>query len=199
MNQYVFLLLYVSCLFSFSVSAAPGPEPSFITSDTHVAKPVSIMPGNFHSGLQKVCSATDEPVDCIQLLSPLMTDRTAVDPISILRVGIEATNQKVKEALDKANIIMKDPSTTPEYGEILWTCVKNFEDIIDSDQKAMEAITKHNANHIIEELSADSASVSPCEDELEAANIQSPVRDIVKSIHKTISINLAIAAVQVHF
>ncbi|XVF72753.1 hypothetical protein PTKIN_Ptkin12aG0145700 [Pterospermum kingtungense] len=224
-NQFIIVLISLSCLFSLSASAsisAPSPSalseapigsptsspPSFGSDDQSFSFPglldkvdqtLSILPGNIDPGLQKICGNTDHPLECITTIVPFLDDKVAIEPVSILKVAIQAMNNKTREALAKAKMLSRDPSTPKEVSSSLKLCMESYHSILDSDRKVMEYIATHNAYMLSMELSSNVENIETCEDGFEEDGSECPIQDLNSLLAKMISNCLAIGVDLVRF
>ncbi|XP_022728260.1 uncharacterized protein LOC111283882 [Durio zibethinus] len=218
------LMISLSCLFSFSAStSAPSPlssdisvpfgspasapssfdvQYSFSFPEPEGEKPgqtFSILPGNIDPTLQRICGDTDHPIECLITTVPFLGEIVAIEPVSILKVGIEAMNNKTKEALAKATRLVQDPSTPKHVASCLETCIDSYNAILDSDQKVLDAISIRDLYQLSMELSSNVENVHACEDAFEEADIESPIKEMDLLLGKMISNSLAIGVDLVHF
>ncbi|XVE73453.1 hypothetical protein DITRI_Ditri11bG0118700 [Diplodiscus trichospermus] len=223
LNRFILVFISLTCLFSFSastsapsplspISEAPSGSPasspssfegqSFSFPEPDVEKidqTFTILPGNIDPALQKICGDTDHPVECLTTTVPFLDDKIAVEPVSILKVGIEAMNNKTREALAKASKLLLDPSTPERVASCLETCVDSYNAILDGDQKVLEAISMRDLYQLSVELSSNVENVHGCQDAFEEADLESPIKDIDTLLGKMISNSLAIGVDMVHF
>ncbi|XVF22076.1 hypothetical protein REPUB_Repub12eG0142700 [Reevesia pubescens] len=159
----------------------------------------SLLPGSVDPGLQKICGDTDHPIECLTTIVPFLDEKVAIEPVSILKVGIEATNIKTKEALAKATMLLQDPSTPKPVASCLEICIDSYDSILDSDQKVLDAIRMKDLYQLSMELSSNVENVHDCEDAFEEAHLESPIKEIDSLLAKMISNSLAIGVDLVHF
>lgn len=227
-NHFIILLISLSYLFSSSVSTSSAPSPfSYEYQDNFVSesptsaprrpaidfvepkiildkptKPqtVSLLPGNIDSGLQKICGDTDHPIECLTTTVPFLDDKRATaNPISILKVGIEALNSKSSEALAKAKQLLLGPSQPKLFASCLQTCIDSYNSILETNQKVLNAMSIKDLYQLSLELSCNVQSVHSCEDAFAEADIDSPLEEMNALIEKMVSNNLAIGVDMVHF
>lgn len=182
---------------TFSAQASfsfPKPE-----TEKDVDQTLSILPGNVDPGLQKICGDTDHPVECLTTTVPFLDDKVAIEPVSILEVGIEAMNSKTKEALALATKISADPSTPKNVASALKSCIDNYNDILDSDKKVVEYINARDVYMLSMELSTNVENIHSCEDAFEEEEIESPIKEMNALLAKMISNSLAIGVDLVRF
>ncbi|XVE77535.1 hypothetical protein DITRI_Ditri13aG0071000 [Diplodiscus trichospermus] len=222
MNHFSLVLISLSCLFSFSAStSAPSPLYSEFPSGSPASPPspfdgqtsfsfpkpeeekrdqtFSILPVSVDPGLQRICGDTDHPIECITTTVPFLGEKVAIEPVTILKVGMEAMNNKTKEALAKATMLLQDPATPKHVASCLETCVDSYNAILESDQKVLDAINIRDLYQLSMELSSNVENVHACEDEFEEADIESPIKEMDSLLAKMISNSLAIGVDMVHF
>ena len=228
-NHSILVLISLSCLFSFSAStstSAPSPL-SYDISDSEVPsgsptsapssfdgqsfsfsepagdKPefqsFSILPDSVDPTLQRICGDTDHPIECLTTTAPFLGEKIAIEPVSILKVGIEAMNNKTKEALAKVTMLLVDPSTPKPVASCLESCIDSYNAILDSDQKVLDAISTRDLYQLSMELSSNVENVHACGDAFEEADIESPIKEMDSLLGKMISNSLAIGVDMVHF
>ncbi|XP_022760015.1 uncharacterized protein LOC111306403 [Durio zibethinus] len=226
-NHFSIVLISLSCLFSFSAStSAPSPLPNdVIISDSEVPawspssapssfdgqsfsfKPerekndqtFTILPGSVDPNLQRICGDTDHPIECLTTIVPFLGEKVAIEPVSILEVGIQAMDNKTKEALAEASELLLDPSTPKHIASCLETCIDSYNAILESDQKVLDAISIRDLYQLSMELSSNVENVHACEDAFEEADLESPIKEMDSLLGKMISNSLAIGVDMVHF
>ncbi|XWS31833.1 hypothetical protein CRYUN_Cryun23aG0110100 [Craigia yunnanensis] len=180
---------------SFDGQSFSFPEPEVEKTD----QLFNILPGSVDPGLQQICGDTDHPIECITTTVPFLGEKIAIEPVSILKVGIEAMNNKTKEALAKATMLLLDPSTPKSVASCLETCIDSYNAILDSDQKVLEAIYIRDLYQLSMELSSNVENVHACEDAFDEADLESPIKEMDSLLAKMISNSLAIGVDMVHF
>ncbi|XWS46548.1 hypothetical protein CRYUN_Cryun14cG0077200 [Craigia yunnanensis] len=221
-NHFILVLISFSCLFSFSASTSapsalsdseipsgsPASTPSsfdvqsFSFPEPEADKPdqtFSILPASIDPGLQRICGDTDHPIECLTTTVPFLVEKVAIEPVSILKVGIEAMNNKTKETLAKAKMLLLDPSTPKPVASCLESCIESYNAILDSNQKVLDAISIRDLYQLSMELSSNVENLHACEDAFEEANIESPMKEMDILLGKMISNSLAIGVDMVHF
>ncbi|MBA0708628.1 hypothetical protein Golax_023725 [Gossypium laxum] len=226
MNHLILALVSLSCLFSFSTSTSTPPSYSYHYSFSHSSSsapsaafnnvPFSKSSGtrmdqtfnklptlptnNVDPGLQQICKDTDHPVECVSNIVPFLGhSKFVAEPVSVLKLEIQAMDNKVKEAIDKATKLMQDHSTQTMTASCLETCLDSYKSILDSDKRVLDALSLHDGYQVSMELSSNIENVQTCEDAFQEANIKSPNIQMDSAIRKMISNTLAIGVNKVHF
>ncbi|KAB2068642.1 hypothetical protein ERO13_A08G040400v2 [Gossypium hirsutum] len=225
MNHLILALVSLSCLFSFSTSTSTPPSYSYHYSFSHSSSSAPSAAFNVHfpkssgtridqtfnklptlptknvdPGLQQICKDTDHPVECISNIVPFLGhSKFVAEPVSVLKLEIQAMDNKVKEAIDKATKLMQDHSTQKMTASCLETCLDSYKSILDSDKRALDALSLHDVYQVSMELSSNIENVQTCEDAFLEANLKSPNIQMDSVIRKMISNTLAIGVDKVHF
>lgn len=218
MNHLILALVSLSCLFSFSTSTPPSysyhysfsrsssSSPSAFnvhfpkSSGPRVDLPFNTLPTNVDPGLQQICRDTDHPVECISNIVPFLGHgKFVAEPVSVLKLEIQAMDNKVKEAMDKATKLMQDHSTQKMTASCLETCMDSYKSILDSDRRVLDALSLHDVYQVNMELSSNIENVQTCEDAFLEANLKSPNIKMDSMIRKMITNSLAIGVDKVHF
>ncbi|MBA0768496.1 hypothetical protein Gotri_017292, partial [Gossypium trilobum] len=63
----------------------------------------SILSTDVDPKLQKLCGETNYPIECLTSTIPFLDENVSINPMSILKVEIDAIDSKTKEALDKGS------------------------------------------------------------------------------------------------
>ncbi|OMO64000.1 Pectinesterase inhibitor [Corchorus capsularis] len=212
-NKITLVLISLSCLFSFSasrlsnsLSPAPAPAPSSLVVKSHSDEVAnentitfSIMPSNADPGLQKICGDTDHPIECVTTTAPFLQENMLIEPVSILKIAVEAMGNKTKEALATANRLLLDPAVDETMVSCLETCIESYNAVLDVNRKVVDAITVHDLYVMNMELSANVENVHTCSDAFEEADIESPIKEFDSLLEKMISNSLAIGVDLVRF
>ncbi|XWS76660.1 hypothetical protein CRYUN_Cryun01aG0196400 [Craigia yunnanensis] len=180
---------------SFDGQTFSIPEPEVEKTD----QSFTILPDSIDPGLQQICGDTDHPIECLTTTVPFLGEKVAIEPVSILRVAIEAMNNKTKEALGKATMLLLDPSTPKPVASCLEACIDSYNAILDSDQKVLDAISIRDLYQLSMELSSNVENVHGCEDAFKEADLESPLKEMDSLLGKMISNSLAIGVDMVHF
>ncbi|TYG55352.1 hypothetical protein ES288_D09G265900v1 [Gossypium darwinii] len=165
---------------SFSFSKPPGDQTFFI------------LPNDVDPKLQSICGETDYPIECLTTTIPFLDENVAIIPVSILKVEIDAIHNKTKEAIDKAYEFSMNPSTSRLLPLCLKTCINNYNAILESKQRILDAISIGDANELSMELSHNMEHVFACEDEFKEAKIESPIVKLNSLLVKIITNSLTI-------
>ncbi|EOX95282.1 hypothetical protein QUC31_004963 [Theobroma cacao] len=210
-NHFILVLISLSCLFSFSASS-PAPSPASAPFPSEIQsfnfpepegqkheQELTILPVSADPSLQRICGDTDHPIECLTTTVPFLGDDVKIEPVSILKVGLEAMGNKTREALAEASLLLLDPSTQEAVASCLETCIDSYNAILDTNQKALEAIAIRDLYQLSMELSSNVENVHACSDAFEEAELESPIKEIDALLEKMISNSLAIGIDMVHF
>lgn len=183
---------------SFSSAAptqAPSPPPVPSPSPPVSREPSpSILPSPSNSyALTKICGFTDHPAECIAAISPFLTGKT--DPISVLKLGMQALHQIFEEAIAVATKLNKDPSSSAVVKDSLDTCLDSFDSGMSDLEDALLAISSHDIGRLSTLLSATITYPDTCEEAFsEQPGLDSPLKEMDRKLTTMASINLAISA-----
>ncbi|KAK8684680.1 hypothetical protein V6N13_040696 [Hibiscus sabdariffa] len=119
--------------------------------------------------------------------------------VSILMVEIEAIDSKAKEALHMASKLLSNPSTLKPIAFCLETCIDNYNLILESKQRVLDAIGTGDAEQLSAELSSNADNIFTCEDAFKKSDIKSPVMEMDSLLAKMITNSLIIAVDMVYF
>ncbi|XP_061960770.1 putative pectinesterase/pectinesterase inhibitor 26 [Populus nigra] len=223
LNKFILLLLFSSPLLSFVAEAicvprnvsnheATGPALSFPSSPPVQAplpptdpspspsppvsptKSISILPSPANNyALKKICGLTDYPAECIANIAPFLTGRT--DPISVLKMGMQALHKSFEEATAVATKLNKDPSSSAVVKDSLDTCLESFDSGMSDLNDALVAISSHDIGKLSTMLSATITYPDTCEEAFaERPGLDSPMKEMDRKLTTLASINLAISA-----
>ncbi|KAB2056643.1 hypothetical protein E1A91_A11G120000v1 [Gossypium mustelinum] len=224
-NHFILALISLTCLFSFSTSTdAPPPlfdasgsaslklydmieimseSPSPFAFDGTILESIedvlSILPGGVDPALQEICGNTDHPVECIKATMPFLDEKAPIKPLSVLKAGVEAMDNQTKNALAEVTKLSMNPTTLKNVVPILQTCIDVYNNILNNDQKSLEAITNHNLVKLSTELGANVENVLGCENAFKQAKLESPMKEMDAKLAKIISNTLTIGVDMVHF
>nr|KJB38314.1 hypothetical protein B456_006G248200 [Gossypium raimondii] len=179
---------------SASVALAPS---SFDTQSFSFSKPqedqiFSILPIDVNPKLQKICGKTDYPIECLTSIIPFLDENVDMIPMSILKAEIDAIHNKTKEVLDKTYELSMNPPTSRLLPLCLKTCINNYNAILESKQRILDAISMGDANELSMELSHNMEHVFACEEEFKEAKIESPMAELNSLLVKIITNSLTI-------
>ncbi|KAL4296217.1 hypothetical protein GQ457_12G004130 [Hibiscus cannabinus] len=119
--------------------------------------------------------------------------------VSILMVEIEAIDSKAKEALHMASKLLSNPSTLKPIAFYLETCIDNYNVILESKRRVLDAIGTGDAEQLSAELSSNVDNIFTCEDAFKKSDIKSPVMEMDSLLAKMITNSLIIAVDMVYF
>nr|KJB41797.1 hypothetical protein B456_007G122000 [Gossypium raimondii] len=212
-NHFILALISFTCLLSFSTSTNAPPSLSDASSPTFselydmievmsespspfafdgitlesIDNLLSILPSGVNPTLQQICGNTDHPVECIIATMPFLDEKTPIEPLSVLKAGIEAMDNQTKDALAE-NVV-----------PILQTCIDVYNNILNSDQKSFEAISNHNLVQLSTELGTNVENILGCDNAFKQAKLESPMKEMDAMLGKIISNTLTIGLDMVHF
>ncbi|PPS11061.1 hypothetical protein GOBAR_AA09569 [Gossypium barbadense] len=208
-NHFIFALISLTCLFSFSASTnaplpfsnASGPASSELhgmievmseppspfafdgTTLESIDDVLSILPGSVDPAIQKICGNTDHPVECIIATIPFLDEKTPIEPLSVLKV----------------TKLSMDLTTPKNVVPILQKCIDVYNNILNSDKKSLEAISIRNLVLLSIELGANVENVFSCDNAFKQAKLESPIKKMDAMLAKIVSNTLTIGVDMVHF
>lgn len=198
---------------SSSSSPIQSPEPAASFSGSHIESPSPIsspqagsheqMPSlltnqilqspSTNPEIRKICGATDHPAECLASIIPYLTG--AVDPISVLKMEIQALLKGFEQAIAVAKKLKADASTSAWVKSCLDICLDVYDSGISDLGNAITAISSHDIGRLNTLLSATVSYVDTCEDSFtEKPGVNSPMQEVDDQLDKLASNNLAIAA-----
>ncbi|KAK8984216.1 hypothetical protein V6N11_029535 [Hibiscus sabdariffa] len=163
-----------------SIALASSDARFFTFSNPRGDRTFPASPANVNPRLQRVRVDTDHLV-------------------SILMVEIEAIDSKAKEALHMTSKLLSNPSTLKSIALCLETCIDNYNVILESKRRVLDAIGTGDAEQLSAELSSNADNIFNCEDAFKEADIKSPVMEMDSLLAKMITNSLIIAVDMVYF
>ncbi|CAK7348440.1 unnamed protein product [Dovyalis caffra] len=163
--------------------SASSPLPLDSPPDSQTQSP-SILRSPFkNAALTKICGMTDYPAKCIAAISPFLTGET--DPISILKIGMQALHKKIEEAIAVATKLNEDPSSSAVVKDSLDTCLDSFDNAISDLNDALLAISSHDIGKLSTMLSATITYPDTCEEAFaEQPDLASPMKEMDDQLTK---------------
>ncbi|KAG4174255.1 hypothetical protein ERO13_A11G108900v2 [Gossypium hirsutum] len=198
-NHFILALISFTCLLSFSASTNAPPPLFDASSPTSLELYDMIEAIGVDPALQQICGNTDHPVECIIATMPFLDEKTPIEPLSILKAGIEAMDNQTKYALAEVTKLSMDPTTPKNVVPILQTCIDVYNSILNSDQKSLEAISNCNLVQLSTELGANVENILGCDNAFKQAKLKSPMKKMDAMLEKIISNTLTIGVDMVHF
>ncbi|XP_016709257.1 uncharacterized protein [Gossypium hirsutum] len=192
-NHFILALISFTCLLSFSASTN-APPPLFDASS-----PTSLELYDMIEAMSE--SPSPFAFDGIELETtmPFLDEKTPIEPLSILKAGIEAMDNQTKYALAEVTKLSMDPTTPKNVVPILQTCIDVYNSILNSDQKSLEAISNCNLVQLSTELGANVENILGCDNAFKQAKLKSPMKKMDAMLEKIISNTLTIGVDMVHF
>ncbi|MBA0684992.1 hypothetical protein Goari_026537, partial [Gossypium aridum] len=135
------------------------------------------LPVVINPKLQRICDQTDNPVECLITTVPFLHEKAAINPVSILKIKVEAVDIKTKEALDKASKLLLYSSNSKPTTFCFNICINNYKSILESKHRILDAILLGDEKQLRVELSSNVDKIYHCEDAFEEANIKSPITE----------------------
>ncbi|KAG4177468.1 hypothetical protein ERO13_A11G308750v2 [Gossypium hirsutum] len=177
-----------------SVALAPSPfdTQSFSFSKPQEDQTFFILSIGINPKLQKICGGIDYPIECLTSIIPFLNENVAMISVSILKVEIDAIHNKTKEALDKTYKLSMNPPTSRLLPLCLKSCINNYNAILESKQRILNAISMGDVNELSMELSHNMEDVFACEEEFNKAKIESPITELNSLLLKIITNSLTI-------
>ncbi|KAA3454522.1 Pectinesterase inhibitor [Gossypium australe] len=104
------------------------------------------------------------------LLVKIITNNknVAINLVLVLKIEIDVTNSKTKEALDKASELSMNP-----LPQGLKNCINNYNAILESKQRIIDAILSGDTSQLSMELSYSVENIFVCEDVFKEVKIKS--------------------------
>ncbi|KAK8654397.1 hypothetical protein V6N13_128365 [Hibiscus sabdariffa] len=169
---------------------APGPSVTFS---------FTLMPGSGNPELEKICKATELPINCMTILSQFLNDSIQIDPLTVAKVGIEMSSNMSRQAIATATKFQNDPEASTGLKEALSVCIENYDTIPDDNDGALQALDRQDISEASIKLSASLASIETCLDGNRQMHNLSPMRDMDSELKTLIRINLNIVADLIKF
>ncbi|EEF47254.1 enzyme inhibitor, putative [Ricinus communis] len=190
-----------------SISSSPDQAPSS-SSDVESPAPAPSSSAEAPSGLPllfksmpsgprnpvlvKICGTTDHPQECLASVSPFQTGES--DPVSVLKMEMQALYQGFEKAFDKATEISEHPDTPASIKMCLDTCLEMYDSGLIDLQDAISALSNHDIDKLKTVLSATLSDIDTCDEAfMEESDTHSPMKEIDDELTKIASNNLAIA------
>ncbi|XP_021646642.2 putative pectinesterase/pectinesterase inhibitor 26 [Hevea brasiliensis] len=176
-------------------TSARTNAPAGAAEDSHEGLPL-LFPNPSSSGnpvLKKICDSTDHPTECLTSITPFQTGES--DPVSVLKMEMQALRQGFKKAIAKATEINDDPAVAIEVKGCLDTCLEIYDSGLYDLDDALEAINSHDIDRLKTVLSAAVSDIETCEEAFEEEGTgDSPMKEFDKELTTLASNNLAIAS-----
>ncbi|KAG8477601.1 hypothetical protein CXB51_030461 [Gossypium anomalum] len=189
-NHFILTLISFTCLLSISASTN-APPPLFDASSPTFSE--------LYDMIEQICGNTDHPVECIIATMPFLNEKTPIEPLSVLKAGIEAMDNQTKYALAEVTKLSMDPTTPKNVVPILQTCIDVYNSILNSDQKSLEAISNRNLVQLSTELGTNVENILGCDNAFKQAKLESPMKKMDAMLGKIISNTLTIGVDMVQF
>ncbi|KAA3454521.1 Pectinesterase inhibitor [Gossypium australe] len=151
----------------------------------------SILSIDVDPKLQKLCGETDYPIECLTSTIPFLDENVAINPCLF--------SNKTKETLDKAFELSVNPPPSRLFLSCLETCIDNYNSILESKKKILDAIPVGDANQVSMELSFNMENVFACEDTFKEAEIESSITELNSLLVKIITNNIIISVDMINF
>ncbi|KAL4351711.1 hypothetical protein GQ457_06G030360 [Hibiscus cannabinus] len=217
-NHFTLTLISLSCLFSFSFPASTNAatalvfeemfdvksqSPSSLSSDGVTLGSIddltSVLPDGIDPALEQICEITDHPVECIVAAITFLDEKAPIEPLSVLKAGIQAMDNQTREALEEVTKLSLDPTTPRDVVPVLEKCREVYNAILISDQKSYEAIDDRNLVRLSTELGANVENALGCDDAFREAKVESPMKAMDALLGKIINNSLSIGFDMAHF
>ncbi|KDP28269.1 hypothetical protein JCGZ_14040 [Jatropha curcas] len=169
-----------------SKPVSPAPAPSglsllFSTVPLPTKNPV----------LKKICDSTSHPEECMSSITPYQTGES--DPVSVLKMEMQALRKGFEKAIAKADSLNEDPSTSEMIRSCIDTCLEIYDTALYDLDDALEAVSSHDIDKLKTFLSATVSDISTCEEAFqEEPGAESPLKEFDDELDKLASNNLAI-------
>ncbi|KAJ9187883.1 hypothetical protein P3X46_003297 [Hevea brasiliensis] len=143
--------------------------------------------------VKKICDSTDHPTECLASVIPFHKGES--DPVSVLKMEMQALREGLKKAIAKATAMNDDPSVSIDLKSCLDTCLETYDSALYDLDDAFESIAAHDMARLKTVLSASVTDIGTCEEAFseEGNGEDSPMKDFDDELTKIASNNLAIA------
>ncbi|KAH1081187.1 hypothetical protein J1N35_020948 [Gossypium stocksii] len=149
--------------------------------------------------LPEIYGNINHPVKCIKTTMPFLDEKTPIEPLSVLKAGIEAMDNQTKDALAEVTKLSMNLTTPKNVVLILQKCTDVYNNILNSDKKSLQAISNRNLIQLSTGLSANVENVLGCDNAFKQAKLESPIKKMDAMLAKTVSNTLTISVDMVHF
>lgn len=173
-----------------SPSQSPVSYPSLPDYPPHSP---SVLPSPFNNAaLKKICGVTDHQAECLAIFGPSLTG--AIEPLSVLKMGIQTLHKGYEQATAMATKLSNDPSTDGVVKDCLSVCLEVFDlGMTDLDQ-ALTAISSNDMDSLVQLLNGVIGYAETCKDAFtEQGEIASPLAEINDRLDKLGSISISIS------
>lgn len=184
------------------ISQSPAASPEALNMDSPGGLPLLFpilhpLPAA-NPVIKKVCDATDHPSECMASIAPFHSGES--DPISILKMEMQALREGFKKATVKATQLNEDPAISNQVKECLDTCLETYDTGLFDLDDALEAIAAHDTPKLRAVLSVTISDIQTCEEAfIEKDNEEeSPMKALDEELKKLATNNLAIATSLLH-
>ncbi|XP_050237412.1 cell wall protein RBR3-like [Mercurialis annua] len=177
---------------------SPASSSSSPASDS-TAQPPSVLPILFNQMpapahnpvLLKVCGTTDHPLECLTSISMFQTGES--DPISVLKMEMQALHKGFEKALAHARKMCANPATPKSTKACLDTCAEMYDSGLTDIEDAITALSNHDIDKLKTVLSATVSDIDTCDEAfLEESDMNSPMKEFDNELSMIASNNLAI-------
>ncbi|KAF5193923.1 Plant invertase/pectin methylesterase inhibitor superfamily protein [Thalictrum thalictroides] len=149
-------------------------------------------PGQVNTDVRRVCDATDNPLLCLNTVSPLLQGK--FDLVSILETEVKACKNQAQTLLDKSIKISADPATVADVAKTLKICKENYESVLDNMDATLKAIGEKDLGTVNTMLSAAISDVSTCgENFSEVSTNPNPLSDMEQLVTNLVGNCLSIS------
>ncbi|KAJ0111066.1 hypothetical protein Patl1_00871 [Pistacia atlantica] len=185
-NCIILALSLFSLLSLHSTEARLSLSPSSAPTASHHPSYKGPVP----PAVKTICDRTEFPDVCISTIVPLLGPSQKTDPISILQLGLKALTTETHKAIRQTKKLFKDPKTTPEIGDCLNVCLESYDNVLESNDKAISSIPGKD----VVPLDGTITMIYDCDDAFtELTTEKSPLEKINKNLIKIAKNNVGIS------
>ncbi|CAL1400264.1 unnamed protein product [Linum trigynum] len=139
--------------------AAPPTTVASTSSSQHKQEEASQVV--IDPALRGVCSVTDNPSKCVELIAPYVIGAT--DPVSILNMEIAALYKMVEDSKSTATRVARSPSTPPSVVKVLDECMAYYDSATDDLAKALFACSVKDTQTVNRRMASAVTSFQKCD------------------------------------
>ncbi|GMI69479.1 hypothetical protein HRI_000617200 [Hibiscus trionum] len=167
---------------------AEGPSATFSFTSNPAGN------NNTSPELEKICQATQLPIECVKYVSLFLNDSVKIEPLTVLMTAIRVSTEMTRQAVDTATRFMNEPGASDNLKTAMSTCLVNYQSIPDDNNLALQALDKHNPKEASFKLSSTVTSMDTCSDGITQMHITSPMRDMETELGRLLNINLQLVS-----
>lgn len=176
------------------VQAPPPPPPPRAVVVPSLPPARSPPPVDRSASLKAICSRTDNPVLCDNMLTSYLEGASSITPRSVLEAHMTACSDHTSKAAAFVTTLIANPLTLPIMSASLGVCKDNYADAQDNIDQARAALVAGDKSTVNIMMSAAMSDYETCEDGfMELPGVRSPIASFNDMLSKIGSNCLAIA------